>query len=117
MKNKITAKEYQEMINKPSKKSKFGNVRVETEDGKFDSKREANRYKELKLLEKANEITGISRQVRFNLQGVVYVADFVYFNIKERKWIVEDSKGFKTPEYKNKKTLMLNLLDIEIKES
>lgn len=104
MKDQITAKEYQELINKPSKKSKFGNVRVETEDGKFDSKREAYRYKELKLLEKANEITALSRQVRFNLQGVVYVADFVYFNIKEREWIVEDSKGAKTQVYLKKKS-------------
>lgn len=117
MKDQITAKEYQELINKPSKKSKFGNIRVDAEDGKFDSKREAKRFKELKLLEKANEITGLSRQVRFNLQGVVYVADFVYFNINERQWIVEDSKGFKTQVYLNKKKLMKNILDIEIKET
>lgn len=117
MKNQITAKEYQDMINKPSKKSKFGNVRVETEDGNFDSKREAKRFKELKLLEKANEITALSRQVRFNLQGVVYVADFVYFNIKERQWIIEDSKGAKTQVYLNKKKLMKNILGIEIKET
>ena len=62
-------------------------------------------------------ITGLVRQVKFNLAGVVYIADYVYFDKQTCKFVVEDCKGFKTPEYKNKKTLMKNLLNIEIKES
>lgn len=113
----ISAKEYQEMINKKTKKSKHGNVIVNTDEGKFDSTGELNRWNELKLIQKSGTITALTKQVRFNLAGVNYIADFVYYDIESRRFIVEDFKGFRTAIYKNKKKLMKNLLGIEIKET
>ena len=113
----ISAKEYQEMINKKPKKLKMGNVIHHTEEGKFDSTGELNRWNELKLIQKSGTITALTKQVRFNLAGVNYIADFVYFDIELKQFIVEDFKGFRTAIYKNKKKLMKNLLGIEIKET
>ena len=91
---------------------------------KFDSKREADRYCELKLLEKAKEIRNLELQPRFLLQDkfkdkmgtthrkIEYVADFMYID-KDDKKIVEDVKGMMTDVYKLKKKLFLNLYDEE----
>jgi len=113
----MTSKEYQDIISKPKKKSKYNSKATTTEDGYFPSQKELNRWNKLKLKDRAGLITALSRQVRFNLAGVAYISDFVYFDIETKVWIVEDAKGFKTKEYKNKKTLMKNLLGIEIKET
>lgn len=49
------------------KKSKYGAVKTEVDGIKFDSKREASRYQELRLLEQAGEITNLLLQVPFEL--------------------------------------------------
>ena len=87
-----------------------------TVDGiRFASKKEARRYTELRLLERAGRITNLRRQVRFKLvQTVVYVADFTYEESGEN--IVEDVKGFKTPTYKQKRRLMQDQHGITIRE-
>ena len=83
---------------------------------KFASKMEANRYLKLRELQRENVISNLELQPSFLLQDgftrdgkkyrpIVYVADFRY-NIGE-KVVVEDVKGFKTPEYKLKKKLLL----------
>lgn len=93
-----------------------------TIDGKkFASKKEAHRYVELKLLNRAGKVHDLRCQVSFtlNVNGehiCRYVADFVYFNDKGEK-IVEDVKGFLTKEYKLKKKLMKAIHDIEIRET
>lgn len=84
----------------------------------FDSKKEAARYQELKLLEKAGGIKDLSLQPNFLLQDkfkcqgkthrkIEYIADFQYYIIKDKKWVIEDVKGFKTDVYKLKKKLFL----------
>lgn len=124
--------------------NKFGAKKVTTPDGqKFDSIKERDRYVVLKLLERAGKITGLERQVKFELipsqreestevykagpqkglpkPGAViekpctYVADFTYY--QDGKYIVEDAKGCKTEAYKIKKKLMLWVHGIRIKES
>jgi len=79
----------------------------------YDSKFEANRHQELKLLERAHVISGLQRQVKFELipkqkgeRACCYIADFAYFEGK--KLIVEDtkSKATMTPEYVIKRKLM-----------
>lgn len=103
---------------KKRRQSKFHNERIETEDGVFDSKREAGRFADLKLLAKGRAITAISRQVRFDLnEGGTYVADFVYLDRQSGKWVVEDRKGFRTPVYIRKRKLMLELYGIDILET
>lgn len=111
-------------------RSKFG-VRTDaagkearTVDGiLFASKREAKRYSELKLLLSAKLIDKLKLQPRFpiTVEGekiCTYVADFEYVKHIGGKELtfVEDSKGFKTPEYKLKKKLMLACHGIVIQE-
>lgn len=91
-------------------------------DGKmFDSKKEAGRYAQLFILERAGQISDLQTQVPFILieksqygRAIKYVADFVY-NENGQK-VVEDAKGFKTPVYKLKKRLMAEKYNIIIKE-
>ena len=91
----------------------------------FPSQKEANRYKELILLEKIREITSLRRQVSFPLDvnGVhicEYRADFVYLTHDKQngglKQVIEDVKGFKTPEYKLKKKLFEAIYPLKITE-
>lgn len=92
-----------------------------TVDGiRFDSKGEAMRYGELKLLEQAGVISGLQLQPKFSLEvnGVKlgsYVADFEYVERGER--VVEDFKGVRTPVYQIKKKLVKALHGIDIFET
>lgn len=88
----------------------------------FDSKREANRYSELKLLERAGLISDLVLQPEYYLKvGDVlvckYVADFRYVDRQTGREIVEDTKGVRTDVYKLKKKLMLAVHGIEILET
>lgn len=107
-------------------KSKY-HSRKQTIDGYvFASKREAQRYLELKILEKAGEISNLELQKRFELipsqriDGKVverpcyYVCDFAY--CEGGNQVIEDAKGMKTEVYKIKKKLMLYKYGIAIKE-
>lgn len=111
--------------------SKYRSKKV-TQDGiTFDSQKEARRFRELTLLERAGQIQNLQRQVKFVLipaqyeelpdrkrkcieRECSYVADFVYEAGGER--IVEDTKGFKTKDYIIKRKLMLYVHGIRIKE-
>lgn len=107
--------------------NKYKNTKVFYDGKIFDSKKEAKRYYELRLLEKAREITDLQTQVKFVLipsqrgaDGKVverecsYTADFVYQ--ENGKTVVEDTKGYRTPEYRLKRKLMLHVHGIRIKE-
>ena len=111
-------------------KSKFKNKKVELDGLTFDSKKEARRYNELKLLERGGYIGGLELQKSFVLAesvkfeneprakpAVRYVADFVY--IENGKMVVEDVKSSATkslPVYRLKKHLMKSVHGIDIKE-
>ena len=109
-------------------KSKYGNKKTEVDGIMFDSKKEANRYKELRLLEKSGNITDLELQKRydFEINGVklgFYKADFVYFvrlacdSTEQYGLTIEDCKGFKTPVYNLKKKLMKAIHGIDILET
>jgi dsDNA-binding SOS-regulon protein len=92
--------------------NKYHNKRVVLDGKVFDSKKEAERYQVLKMLENANIISNLSRQVPFELvpkqkneRAVKYIADFMYVETATGKIIVEDVKGFKTDVYKLKRKL------------
>jgi len=109
--------------------SKYGAKKV-TYDGKtFDSQKEAQRYAELRLLERGKVISDLQCQLEFLLipsqrdkngkvieRAVKYVADFVYIDNKTGQTIVEDTKGFRTKEYIIKRKLMLKEYGIRIRE-
>ena len=48
-------------------KSKYHNKKVMIDGIKFDSKKEANRYQELKLMQRAGIISDLQRQVKYVL--------------------------------------------------
>ena len=116
---------------------KYGNKKVEIDGLVFDSRKEARRYQELSLLEKAGAIQNLQTQVKFilipaqherNTMGArggikkgklierecSYIADFVY--TENGKTVIEDTKGFKTKDYIIKRKLMLWVHGIRIKE-
>jgi hypothetical protein len=120
------------------RKSKYHSQKVEIDGILFDSKREANRYRVLKEKAEMGQITSLERQVKFILipvqkepdrlgprggmiKGKVlerecsYIADFTYYD-QEGNYIVEDTKGFRTPEYIIKRKMMLYLKGIRITE-
>lgn len=100
---------------------KYGNVKVTVDGRTFDSKKEYNRYCELKLMERAGLIQDLELQKKYELipkqgkeRAVNYYADFVYTENGET--VVEDTKGVKTKEYIIKRKLMKYIHGIEIKE-
>ena len=103
--------------------SKYGNIKTITSDGiMHDSQKEANRWCELKLLQRAGKISDLKRQVSYELlpkqdgeRAVHYVADFVY--VENGREVVEDAKGKRTKEYILKRKMMLYFHGIKIKET
>lgn len=124
-------------------KSKYGSRKVTIDGITFNSIHEGNRYRELKLLERAGVISDLQLQVKYELipaqrefcneiytkgrnkgsfkpgrlleKECSYIADFVY--IRDGKLVVEDAKGFKTEVYKIKRKLMLYTYGIRIQET
>lgn len=101
--------------------NKYHNQSVIVDGIKFPSKKEAYRYKELSMLQKAGIIKNLRLQVAFELipkqdgeQACKYIADFVYE--QDGKVIVEDTKGIKTEVYKIKRKLMLFVHGIKVQE-
>jgi hypothetical protein len=94
--------------------NKFRNKKTTTSDGKtFASKKEANRYEELKLLQKYGKIKDIELQPRIPLlvngKSIgYYIGDFRYYDNEKQRLILEDVKSpiTKTPIYKLKKKIL-----------
>lgn len=108
-------------------KQKYNNVKY----WGYDSKKEYYRSNELRLLEKAGEISNLEEQVSYELipsqydiingkkkcieKSVKYIADFQYID-KDGNLVVEDTKGMRTSTYIIKRKLMLYFHGIKIKE-
>ena len=108
---------------------KYRNKPCEVGAEKYRSQRERDRHQALLMLEKAGRVTGLVREVKFELapgvqiQGekrkrpaVRYVADFVYSDVYAGRIVVEDAKGMQTPVYRLKKHLMATVHGIHIRE-
>ena len=102
-------------------RSKYRNRKTVVDGITFDSKREAERYKELRLLERGGLITDLRLQVPFELipkqpgeRAVKYVADFVY--TENGRMVVEDVKGYRTDVYRLKRRMMQAKYGITIQE-
>ena len=89
---------------------------------KFDSRWEAERWGQLKAMERAGVVTQLERQVKYELsindvKICDYIADFRYLLEEENglsKLVVEDAKGILTPEFKLKKKMMKAIHGIDI---
>ena len=81
--------------------NKYNNKKIEG----FDSKKEAKRYAELELIFRAGVITLPEKQVPFvilepfitkngdKIRGIIYKADFVYYDNEKKTLVIEDVKG------------------------
>lgn len=109
--------------------SKYGAKKTVFQGITFDSQKEAQRYAELRLLERGKVISDLQLQVKFDLipvqkdadgkvieRAVTYVADFTYTDKRTGEFIVEDTKGMKTKEYILKRKMMLYFHGIRIRE-
>ena len=100
--------------------SKYRAVKTQVDGHWFASGREARRYSELKLLERAGHIRNLELQPKFlfsingrpvlsrserypNGRQLKMVADFRYIDAKRECTVWEDSKGFRTKEFILKK--------------
>lgn len=114
--------------------------------GEYDSRKEARRAWELKMLQRAGKISDLQEQVKFVLipaiweetprigkrgkpikplrkciqRELAYVADFVYIDNATGHTVVEDVKGYKGGAtyriFVNKKKLMLEIYGIKVVE-
>lgn len=101
------------------RQNKYHAVKV----GAFDSKKEARRFQQLQIMQKAGEIDDLKRQVKFVLipvqrefcneiyskgrkkgcfkpgkileRELSYYADFTYIDVNTGKLVVEDVKGYR----------------------
>ena len=104
------------------KSSKFGAKKTVVDGITFDSKWESERYGQLKAMERGGIVTDLELQVKYDIvindiKICKYIADFVYKEESpdgEIREIVEDAKGFETPEFKLKKKLMKAVHGIDI---
>ena len=99
-------------------KNKYNNVKTKKDGIVFDSKKEAAKYSELLMLEKAGQIANLKRQVKFEIvpkngdeRAAYYVADFVY-ELPSGQKVCEDTKSAITkqnPVYILKRKLFKNI--------
>jgi hypothetical protein len=113
----------------PYKRAKYGSRKTEVDGITFHSKREANRYCELKLLKQAGEIVDFELQPPFLLQSAFVHRGVKYRSISYRgdfrilypdgRQVVEDVKGYADiAVYRLKKKLLLcKYPDIEFIET
>lgn len=117
--------------------TKYHSKKITLDGQEFDSKKEAKRWAELWYLQRAGQISGLERQVKFVLipaqrepdrigvrggtirgkvleREVAYYADFVYRENGET--VVEDAKGMRTKDYIIKRKLMLWVHGIRVRE-
>lgn len=97
---------------------KYGARKVVVDGIKFDSRGEAKRYGELRLMERAGLIQDLKLQPEYilldaftdaqgrRLRAIRYRADFQY--VEAGRNVVEDFKGVETPVFKLKRKLFLN---------
>lgn len=118
---------------KPKKENKYHATKIQADGMVFDSRKEYQRWCELKLLLKAGRISDLKRQVRYTVipkqtdshgnavKPCEYIADFVYIDNDLKRTVVEDVKGYKRgPAYevfKIKKKLMLRVHGIDVQEA
>lgn len=97
--------------------SKYYSKKVKVDGIVFDSKKEADYYCQLRLLQKANIVKEFQMQVPFELQpkyrykgklvrAISYIADFVVTYADGKKEVI-DVKGYRTKDYRLKKKMLL----------
>jgi hypothetical protein len=90
----------------------------------YSSKGEEKRAQELELMQRAGLIRDLQSQVKMEIipkqdgeRAAHYVADWTYTDCLTGAEIIEDFKGFRTPEYVLKRKLVLQRYGIRILET
>lgn len=125
--------------------NKYHAEKVTIDGEEFDSRKEARRWQDLRLLERAGEISDLRRQVKYTLiptqreapiitktgkekpgrvieREAFYLADFQYIDKRTGETVVEDVKGYRDPGgagYKVfvlKRKMMLFFYGIRVRE-
>lgn len=104
------------------RKNKYNAKKTEVDGIMFDSQKEARRYCDLKLLERAGQIKGLNCQpvlpvIINDIRVFKYKADFEYWENGER--VIEDVKSEATRKnatYRVKKKTVEALYKIQIRE-
>jgi len=125
MRSKTATRSVAPLAGTDTGRTKFNNKKVVLNGLKFDSKKEARRHQDLTLMQAAGQISELRRQVPYPLviNGIdicTYIADFVYVRhpiTGGSLSVVEDVKGFKTPEYRMKNKMMFAVHNIRILET
>lgn len=122
--NLISADDYKALTK--SVKGKYHAVQTDVDGIKFHSEKEANRYSELNLREKAGEIRDLKLQVKFplivnDIKIADYICDFQYLDLEKGDIVVEDVKGMKKGAaytiFKIKAKLVLAIYGIKVLET
>lgn len=118
---RLTAKQFRAMNETPMKRPKYGNRKTTVDGIEFDSKAEAAYYCNLKVRERAGEVSNVQLQPRFMfvVDGVLvttYKPDFQFFDAVEKRTRVVDVKGFRVRDLSTKLKLMraLHKINVEI---
>jgi hypothetical protein len=104
--------------------TKYGATKVTIDGIVFDSKAEAKRFEELRLMQLAGAIRNLQVHMRYPIDVLdvricVYVDDFSYDRVVENvivEHVVEDVKGVRTPVYVIKRRLMQAVYGIHVQE-
>ncbi|MGO8368891.1 DUF1064 domain-containing protein [Rhizobium ruizarguesonis] len=116
----MTREEYRAAIAKPKRGNKFGAKKTIFEGILFDSKREAEVYRDLKLLERSGRIAGFERQRKFELivNGKIigtYRADFAFIDHDhDGRFRVVDVKGVVTRDFKRVQKIIKAIYNVDV---
>lgn len=121
MSTRLTAAQFLARRKGPSRAkrgNKYGAVKTVVDGRTFDSKKEAMRYADLTMMQRAGLISDLELQVSIPLQGrdgplvsdsgrrLRYVADFTYRETDTGHFVVEDVKGHRTKTYLLKRSIL-----------
>ena len=120
---RLTKEQYAAIQARGRPRPKYWNIKTTIDGITFDSAKEARKYQELIMLERAGKIANLKMQVPFTLEvnGRLigkYICDFTWLD-KHENLVVCDvkSKATRTAVYMLKKRLMLACYNIRIVEA
>ena len=111
MTERMSAADLQALLRTPPRNNKYSAEKVTVDGITFDSKREARRYGELRMMERAGQFRDLQLQVPIMLEGrdgpvlsrsgrqMRLTVDFAYVDVATELQVFEDAKGKPTRDY------------------
>lgn len=120
MTERMSAQQYRAETAKPKRGNKYGAQKTMFDGILFDSKREAEVYRDLKLLERSGRISGFESQRKFELivNGKIigtYRADFAFIDHdQDGRFRVVDVKGVVTRDFRRVQKIIKAIYNIDV---